>query len=189
MTLRSPKSVVLALMAMTVIAMITPAQESSTPAMTLEVDETQAPRRIAFVHEEIRARPGALALAYPRWIPGEHGPTGPIQEFVTLRVPSGNTTLPRTRDPKDIYTIHVEIPAGTERITVDFDTLLENTISDHPLLLAWNTVVLNPRGIDKRQLMIEPSILLPANWHQEVPFWLRTRREADCSLHLFRWSV
>ncbi len=138
------------------------AQDTSTPAMTLEVDETQAPRRIAFVHEEIRVRPGALALAYPRWIPGEHGPTGPIQQFVTLRVHSGNTTLPWTRDPEDIYTIHVEIPAGTDRITVDFDTLLENTISDHQLLLAWNTVVLYPRGIDKRQLMIEPSILLPA---------------------------
>jgi len=166
MTLRSPKSVVLALMAMTVIAMITTAQESSTPAMTLEVDETQAPRRIAFVHEEIRVRPGALALAYPRWIPGEHGPTGPIQQFVTLRVHSGNTTLPWTRDPEDIYTLHVEVPAGSNRISVDFDTLLENTISDHQLLLAWNTVVLYPRGIDKRQLMIEPSILLPANWHQ-----------------------
>lgn len=80
---------------------------------------------------------------------------------MTLRVHSGNTTLPWTRDPEDIYTIHVDIPVGTDRITVDFDTLLENTISDHQLLLAWNTVVLYPRGIDKRQLMIEPSILLP----------------------------
>lgn len=50
---------------------------------------------------------------------------------MTLRVHSGNTTLPWTRDPEDIDTIQVEIPAGTDRITVDFDTLLENTISDH----------------------------------------------------------
>ena len=48
------------------------AQDRSTPAMTLVVDETQAERRIAFVHEEIPVRPGTLALAYPRWIPGEH---------------------------------------------------------------------------------------------------------------------
>lgn len=156
----------LAMIAITSLAMRAAAQDTSTPALTLEVDETQAPRRIAFVHEKIRVRPGALALAYPRWIPGEHGPTGPIQQFVTLRVQSGNTTLPWTRDPVDIYTIHVEIPARTDRITVDFDTLLENTISDHQLLLAWNNVVLYPRGIDKRQLMIEPSILLPPNWHQ-----------------------
>ena len=62
--------------------------------------------------------------------------------------------------------MHVEVPAKTDRITVDFDTLLENTISDHQLLMAWNTAVLYPRGIDKRQLMIEPSILLPPNWQQ-----------------------
>jgi hypothetical protein len=49
-----------------------------TPVMSLLVDETQEARRIAFVHEEIRVHPGPLALAYPKWIPGEHGPTGPI---------------------------------------------------------------------------------------------------------------
>jgi hypothetical protein len=95
-----------------------------------------------------------------------NGPTGHIQQFAALRVRSGSTSLPWTRDPEDIYTIHVDVPANADRIAVDFDTLLENTISDHPLLLAWNAVVLCPRGIDKRQLLIEPSILLPANWHQ-----------------------
>ena len=145
-TLLSPRRLVLALIAMTAVATSAPAQDTSAPAMTLIVDETQAARRIAFVHEEIRVRPGALALAYPRWIPGEHGPTGPIQQFAALRIRSGNTTLPWTRDPEDIFTIHVEVPPGTDRITVDFDTLLENTISDHQLLLAWNTAVLYPRG-------------------------------------------
>jgi predicted metalloprotease with PDZ domain len=134
--------------------------------MTLVVDETQAARRISFVHEEIRVRPGSLALAYPMWIPGDHGPTGPIYEFAALRIHSGNAVLAWTRDPEEIATIHVEIPSGTDRIAVDFETLLENTISDHQLLLAWNTVVLYPRSIDKRQLMIEPSVLLPANWKQ-----------------------
>src|ERR1700758_3284471 len=98
-------------------------------------------RALAFVHEEIQVRPGALALAYPRWIPGEHGPTGPIQQFAALRIRGGNETLAWTRDPEDIYTIHVQIPSGLDSITVDFDTLLENTISDHQLLLAWNTAV------------------------------------------------
>lgn len=58
------------------------------------------------------------------------------------------------------------MPAGTNTLTVDFDALLENTISDHQVLLAWNSVVLYPRDIDKRTLMIEPSILLPLNWKQ-----------------------
>jgi predicted metalloprotease with PDZ domain len=170
------RSVVLALIvAMTGIRTCAFAQNISAPAMTLIVDETQAARRIASVHEEIRVRPGRLALAYPLWIPGEHGPTGPVQEFAALRIRSGNVALGWTRDPEEIATIHVEIPAGTDRITVDFDTLLENTISDHQLLLAWNTAVLYPRSIDKRQLRIEPSILLPPNWQQESSLVVTSR--------------
>ena len=159
-----PKCLLLGLMAMTAVATGVLAENPSAPAMELMVDETQAARRIAFVHEELAVRPGALALAYPRWIPGEHGPTGPIQQLAVIRIHSGTVTLPWTRDPEDIYTIHVDVPPGTDRITVDFDTLMENTISDHQLLLAWNTVVLYPLNIDKVRLMIEPSILLPPNW-------------------------
>jgi predicted metalloprotease with PDZ domain len=162
----STTSLVLALIAMTAVVTSARAEDTPAPAMTLVVDETQAARRIAFVHEEIRVRPGTLALAYPRWIPGEHGPTGPIQQVAALRIRSANATLPWTRDPEDIYTIHVEVPANTDHITIDFDTLLENTVSDHQLLLPWNTVVLYPRGIDKVHLMIEPSILLPPAWQQ-----------------------
>jgi predicted metalloprotease with PDZ domain len=70
------------------------------------------------------------------------------------------------RDPDDIFTIHLDVPAGTARITVDFDLLLQNTISDHQLLLEWNTAVLYPRSADKRELMIDPSVLLPFGWKQ-----------------------
>jgi predicted metalloprotease with PDZ domain len=164
--LLSAKCIVPLLVAITAVAAIAPAQESSAAAMALLVDETHAAQRIAFVHEEIQVRPGALTLAYPAWIPGEHGPTGPIQEFAALRIHSGNVVLPWTRDPDDIYTFHVEVPEGTARIIVDFDTLLENTISGHQLLLSWNTVVLYPRGVDKTTLMVEPSVLLPPNWKQ-----------------------
>jgi hypothetical protein len=79
--LLSPKCLMLALVAVTAVTTSAGAQDISAPTMRLVVDETQAARRIAFVHEEIRVRPGTLALAYPRWIPGEHGPTGPIQQF------------------------------------------------------------------------------------------------------------
>jgi predicted metalloprotease with PDZ domain len=163
----SPKAVCVALVAAAAaFATCAHAQTASTPAMTLLVDETQAARRIAFVHEEIHVPPGSLTLAYPLWIPGEHGPTGPIENFAALRIHGGSATLPWTRDLDEITEIHVQIPAGTDRITVDFDTLLENTVSDHQLLLAWNSAVLYPLGVDKRELMIEPSIVLPTNWQQ-----------------------
>ncbi|HEY0308736.1 MAG TPA: hypothetical protein VGB94_11295 [Acidobacteriaceae bacterium] len=142
------------------------AQKSSGPTMTLVVDESQAYRRIAFVHETIRVRPGALALAYPRWIPGEHAPSGPIENVAAIAVHAGGTVLPWTRDPEDIYTIRLVVPQHTETISVDFDVLLENTISDHQMLLAWSDAVLYPRGIDKKELMVEASVILPATWKQ-----------------------
>jgi predicted metalloprotease with PDZ domain len=157
---------ILTLLMLSAAALNASAQGAPVAAMKLLVDETQAFRKIAFVHEEIRVQPGPIALAYPRWIPGEHGPTGPIQNMAALRVRSGDLTLPWTRDPDDINTIDIEVPSKTDTITVDFDVLLENTISDHQLLLAWNTSVLYPRNVDKRSLMIAPSVLLPSGWQQ-----------------------
>lgn len=145
---------------------VTAGQHESAPAIKLLVDESQAARQIAFVREEIPVKPGALSLAYPKWIPGEHGPTGPIENLAALSIRAGSRTLPWMRDPEDIFSFHTQIPSGTQQITVEFDTLLENTISNHQLLLRWNTVVLYPLGIDKRVLMIEPSVLLPSDWKQ-----------------------
>ncbi len=149
--LQTPKGLVLVMLAVAANLSVR-AQTASAAAMTLVVDETQAARRISFVHEELGVQPGALALAYPRWIPGEHGPTGSIQDVASLQIRSGDVTLPWTRDPDDIFTIRVQVPPGTHTLTVDFDVLLKNTISDHQFLLAWNTVVLYPRDVDKRQL-------------------------------------
>jgi predicted metalloprotease with PDZ domain len=162
----SPKCVILALVVTNATASLARAQGPVKPTVVLTVDERQAARRIAFVHEEIAVKPGALTLSYPRWIPGEHGPTGPIQQVSRLRIQAGNTTLAWTRDPDDIYNIRVNVPENADHISLDFDALAVNTISDHQLLLAWNTVVLYPRGMDKKTLLIEPSVLLPENWKQ-----------------------
>lgn len=134
--------------------------------MKVLVDERQGARRLAFVHEEIPVEPGTLALAYPKWIPGEHGPTGPIQNVAEIHVTSGEQTLVWRRDPDDIFTFRVEVPRGVHQVSIDFDVLLENTISDEQILLAWSNVLLYPLGVDKRELTIAPSVLLPNGWTQ-----------------------
>ncbi len=133
-------------------------------AMTLVVDESQIARRITTVHERITAHAGTFDLAYPKWIPGEHGPVGPIQQVAALRVRAGAQTLRWRRDADDIYTIRVDVPAGASTLDVDFDALLVNAISDDQLLLAWSTSVLYPRGAAKDQLTVTPSVVLPPSW-------------------------
>ena len=57
--------------------------------IALAVDASDAPRRIFHVRESLPAPAGTLTLVYPKWIPGEHGPTGPITDLVGLKVSSG----------------------------------------------------------------------------------------------------
>src|SRR5579875_2871674 len=52
--------------------------QSARQPITLAVDLTDAPRRILHATETIPVQPGPMDLVYPKWIPGEHGPTGPI---------------------------------------------------------------------------------------------------------------
>ena len=46
----------------------------------LKVDATDAARRLFHVQMSMPAKPGPMTLLYPEWIPGEHGPTGPIAQ-------------------------------------------------------------------------------------------------------------
>src|SRR5262245_28744883 len=46
--------------------------------ITLNVDATDTTRQILHATLTFPVRPGAFTLLYPKWIPGEHGPTGPI---------------------------------------------------------------------------------------------------------------
>ncbi|MGH9717766.1 MAG: hypothetical protein ACRD4R_13710 [Candidatus Acidiferrales bacterium] len=165
-SLSDPRRFAFLFIAIAAFAVAVGAQQQNAPVVTLVVDESQAPRQIAFVHEEIRVQSGTLELAYPKWIPGEHGPTGPIQDMAALRIHAGGATLPWKRDPDNIFQFQVTVPSGADRISVDFDELLQSTISAHQLLLAWNDVVLYPLEINKLELMVEPSVILPPGWKQ-----------------------
>ena len=58
--------------------------EAATPYATaqrpvlLTMDASRAADGIMEVRERIPARPGDFTVVYPKWIPGEHGPTGPL---------------------------------------------------------------------------------------------------------------
>jgi len=50
--------------------------------IALQVDLTDTARRVISVHESIPVNAGRLTLLYPRWIPGNHSPTGPISSWL-----------------------------------------------------------------------------------------------------------
>ncbi len=55
----------------------------------LHLDASQVWRGLIYVHETIPVQPGPFTLVYPKWVPGEHGPTGPIDELAMLRITAG----------------------------------------------------------------------------------------------------
>jgi len=46
----------------------------------LIVDATHATEKILHAQVQIPVQGGEVTVVYPKWIPGEHGPTGPITD-------------------------------------------------------------------------------------------------------------
>ena len=59
-----------------------------------------------------------MRLAYPKWIPGEHAPTGPVTDVVGLKITGGGKTLTWRRDPVELFIVMVDVPAGVTSIDV-----------------------------------------------------------------------
>src|SRR5579864_309024 len=73
-------------------------QKKMSGTITLTVDATEAPRKILHAREEVPVSAGPLTLVYPKWIPGEHEPSGPIQDLAGLKFTAGGKTLAWRRD-------------------------------------------------------------------------------------------
>ena len=84
--------------------------------ITLEVDAREAPRKRLQARLLLPAAQGPLTLVYPQWIPGEHGPTGPIADLAGLRFAAAGKPVPWRRDPVDMFAFHLEVPAGADAL-------------------------------------------------------------------------
>ncbi len=141
-------------------------------AVRLAVDATDLARGIFSVRETIPvAGPGPITLLYPKWIPGNHSPTGPIDKLAGLVVTAGGHPVAWRRDPVDVYAFHLDVPAGATALDLAFQFLSpvstrEGRVMMTPdmLSLEWNTVVLYPAGYFARRIAVEPSVRLPAGF-------------------------
>jgi predicted metalloprotease with PDZ domain len=139
----------------------------------LEVDLSEAPRRIYHARMTMPVEPGPLTLHYPQWIPGEHGPTGPISDLAGLRFTAGGGEIAWRRDPLDMYTFHLEVPPGAGELEVRLDYLTPSAAgnftagpasSAQVAVLSWNTVLLYPTGRRAADLTYRPALTLPPGW-------------------------
>jgi predicted metalloprotease with PDZ domain len=134
----------------------------------LRVDATDAPRNILHSTVTIPMTPAAVTLVYPKWIPGNHRPTGPIQNVTGLHIKTGGQELEWQRDLVDMYAFHVQVPKGVSELEVSFDTVTYNgkssAASSKVLDLNWNQVVMYPQGKATDAVQVAASIVLPKGW-------------------------
>ncbi len=153
-------------------APIAPPEDKPYPGtIRLAVNAADTDTKIVRVHEDIPIQGTDTVLFYPQWIPGTHGPKGPIDRFAGLVIKANGTPLPWRRDPGDVYAFHVAPPAGTTTLQVEFDYLSPTSfpvgpveISPDIVTLRWHTVLLYPAGYFARQIPIDASVTLPAGW-------------------------
>ncbi|HXB83174.1 MAG TPA: hypothetical protein VNU22_07485 [Candidatus Acidoferrum sp.] len=135
---------------------------------TLVLDASRAADGIVVVRERIPATAGRFTIVYPKWIPGEHGPTGPLNDLAALRISADGAPLDWRRDPDDLYAFHVDVPAGTQALDAQFDVLMNasgDVMSSHSLAIVnWNRALLYQDGIDSHRYFVKPSIVLPPGW-------------------------
>lgn len=130
--------------------------------LKLTVDLTDVGRRIYHVRESIPVTPGAVTIYYPKWIPGEHGPTGPLANVVGLIATANGQRVPWRRDLKEMYAFHLDVPAGVDTLDLQFEYLAPTMPNFVPL--SFNEVAFYPAGHYTSRITIEPSVKLPAGW-------------------------
>jgi predicted metalloprotease with PDZ domain len=164
---------VVAGMAVTVL-LVLPALAAGGPTISIAVDASEAPRKIIHAKLRIPASAGTLTLYYPKWIPGEHAPDGPVADLTGLKFSAGGKPLKWRRDLLDGWTINVEVPAGQNEVLADLDYLEPATLvggfsagssaTDKLLILSWNQVVLYPKGFKSDDITYSASLKIPDGW-------------------------
>ena len=150
------------------------------PHISLALDASEAPRKIFHAQLTIPAAPGTLTLYYPKWIPGEHAPSGPVIDLAGLKFTGNGQLLKWRRALDDNWTVLVEVPAGVQEVHASLDYLSPVSGSEALFsagasataklaLISWNQVLLYPKGWTADQLTYSVSVRLPVGWKFGTP--------------------
>ena len=143
------------------------------PPVKLRVDATDAPRRLFHVQMNMPAKSGPMTLLYPKWIPGEHGPTGPIANLVGLKIQGGGRMIPWRRDSVNMFAFHIDVPSGVTSLDVAFDFIAPPdaegfssgaSTTTELAVINWNQVLLYPEGAQSDDFQMQATLKVPSGW-------------------------
>ena len=142
-------------------------------AMTLDIDASDVHRGAYRVTQTIPLAPGrrTVSLLYPEWLPGHHGPRGPIAELVDLRFTVDGKPVSWRRNSHEVHAFHVDLPADARSLVARFvhtSPLRASegrvTMTREMLNLQWEKMSLYPAGHFVRRIRVIPQVTFPAGW-------------------------
>jgi predicted metalloprotease with PDZ domain len=135
-------------------------------AIRVSIDASEAAKNIVHVKETLAAKSGTFDLFYPKWIPGEHSPTGTINDVVNLYFLGDGKPLKWRRDDVEMFAFHVTVPPGTKQIELNFDDVSQpGTVATANLArIKWNRLMMYPRGVKSDLIKVSASMHYPTSW-------------------------
>jgi predicted metalloprotease with PDZ domain len=141
--------------------------------LTVRLDARDVVRKRVHTDMTLAVAPGALTLVFPKWIPGEHAPSGPLDSMIGLVIKANGQPLAWARDPLDIYGLKVTVPRGVDHLEISLDSGLATegdgfsaapTSSAQLAVLPLNEFVLLPKGKDAETISTSVTVIPPPGW-------------------------
>ena len=163
--------------------------QTQAPSIRISVDASEAPRKIFHAQLTIPASPGTLTLYYPKWIPGEHAPDGPVDDLTGLKFTGNGQILRWRRDLTDNFTINVDVPAGVNEVNASLDYVSPATLeagfsagssaTAALTIISWNQLLLYPKGWTADDLTYTASLRLPEGWKFGTSLPVASKSESE----------
>ena len=138
-------------------------QAQKTP-IQITADLTDAPRKLYHAEIDIPVTAGPVSLTTPKWIPGNHRPTGPVDEITGVVFTANGKVLPWRRDDADLYQFHVTVPAGVTTLHAHLDCIVTSRISQKLAVLEWEKLLLYPANTPVKEIPVQPNVKVPEGW-------------------------
>ena len=132
--------------------------------ITITADLSDAPRKLYHAEVDIPVKPGIVSLTTPQWIPGNHRPTGPVDDITGVVFTANGQTLRWRRDDQDLYEFHVTVPPGVTTLHAHLDCIVTARLSQKMAVLEWEKLLLYPSHTPVRDIPIQPSVTVPKGW-------------------------
>lgn len=152
---------------------------SAQTPISIEMDARELPRKLLTAELSIpiksSKKPQDIALWYPKWVPGSHGPGGPIENVAGLTFSDqDNNPLKWSRSPGEVFRVIVKTTPQTTAIRANIRYITNqpstnsyghDTFGSRMVgVISPNTVLLYPETADADKALITTTLKLPKDW-------------------------